>query len=83
MNEKDADLWNSGKVEEVNTVIAEYDGQPLASNTQAWWKVRVWNQDGEPSKWSEPASFGVGLLDGSEGTVLASGKHTLSCRLEV
>ena len=65
LNEKDADLWNSGKIEEANTVIAEYDGQPLASNAQAWWKVRVWNQDGEPSKWSEPASFGVGLLDES------------------
>ena len=63
LNETDADLWNSGKVTEANTVIAEYGGRPLTSGVQAWWKVRVWDQDGEPSKWSKPAFFGVGLLD--------------------
>lgn len=63
LNETDADLWNSGKVTEANTVIAEYGGRPLTSGVQAWWKVRVWDQDGEPSEWSEPAFFGIGLLD--------------------
>ena len=62
LNEADADLWDSGRVDELNTVMAVYEGCPLASEAQAWWKVRVWDQDGEPSQWSEPASFGVGLL---------------------
>ena len=63
LNEKDADLWNIGRVDESNLVIAEYEGIPLVSKAQACWKVRVWNQDGEPSRWSRPAFFGVGLLD--------------------
>lgn len=63
LNESDADLWNSGKVETADMVHAEYEGRPLASKDQAWWKVRVWSHDGEPSNWSKPASFGIGLLD--------------------
>jgi alpha-L-rhamnosidase len=50
LNESDADLWNSGKVETADMVHAEYEGRPLASKDQAWWKVRVWSHDGEPSK---------------------------------
>ncbi len=63
LNENDADLWNSGKVEAEDAVMAEYEGKPLASKDLAWWKVRVWDRDGEVSKWSGPAFFGVGLLD--------------------
>ena len=63
LNENEADLWNSGKVEDVNAVMAEYGGRALAAKAQAWWKVRVWNQNGELSKWSEPAFFGVGFID--------------------
>lgn len=63
LNEKDADLWNSGKVEDANVVMAEYDGKPLVSNAHVWWKVRVWDQDGEVSDWSVPAFFGIGLID--------------------
>lgn len=63
LNEKEADLWNSGKVEgEVSSGIS-YGGVALSARTHAYWKVRVWNEEGKPSGWSAPASFGVGLLD--------------------
>ena len=62
LNEAEADLWNTGKVSDAASIGIPYGGKPLASRSHAYWTVRVWNQDGTPSAWSEPASFGVGLL---------------------
>ena len=62
LNEAEADLWNTGKVSDATSIGIPYGGKPLASRSQAYWTVRVWNQDGAPSAWSRPASFGVGLL---------------------
>ena len=62
LNEAEADLWNTGKVSDAASIGILYGGKPLASRSQAYWTVRVWNHDGAPSAWSRPASFGVGLL---------------------
>ena len=55
------DLWDSGKVISDATVNIPYAGQPLASRQQCYWKVRVWDAEGD-AKWSEPASWTMGLL---------------------
>ncbi|MEO8373241.1 MAG: family 78 glycoside hydrolase catalytic domain, partial [Candidatus Solibacter sp.] len=31
-----------------------------------WWKVQVWDQDGQPSDWSVPAQWSMGLLHPSD-----------------
>ncbi len=41
------DLWDSGKIISDQDTFVPYAGQPLVSGTQAGWKVRVWDQDGE------------------------------------
>jgi len=56
------DLWNSGKVESSETNQIEYDGEKLLSRMECWWKVRVWDKYGRPSKWSESAYWTMGLL---------------------
>ena len=56
------DFWDSGKVESDQSVHVEYAGKPLASRMRYHWKVRVWNRDGEPSAWSKPAMWTMGLL---------------------
>ena len=66
LNENDADLWNSGKVAASVPFGVEYAGHPLESRDFGYWKVRVWNQDGKVSDWSETASFGIGLLDAGD-----------------
>ena len=56
-------IWASGKIESNRTSQIEYAGTPLASRNRAEWKVRVWDQTNEASDWSQPATFGIGLLE--------------------
>ncbi len=55
-------LWDSGRVKSDDTVLISYAGKPLASRTLCFWKLRVWDQDGRASDWTEPALFSMGLL---------------------
>lgn len=57
------DLWDSGKVDSSETVNVEYAGSKLASRQVCHWKVRVWDRDGQPSDWSSPAMWSMGLLE--------------------
>ncbi len=58
----DGNLWDSGKVPSNETVQIHYAGQPLQSSQQCFWKVRAWDKNGEPSSWSKPAVWEMGLL---------------------
>ena len=60
------DLWDTGKVTSNQSVQIAYQGKPLGSRTQCYWKVRVWDQHGRPSAWSRPAQWTMGLLDVSD-----------------
>lgn len=56
------DLWDSGKVRSGASAHVMYQGKPLASGQQAYWKVRVWDQDGRPTAWSLPGVWEMGKL---------------------
>jgi alpha-L-rhamnosidase len=58
----EGDLWNSGRVDSNQTAQISYGGNPLPSRRRCWWKVRVWDERGKPSAWSEPAQWSMGLL---------------------
>ena len=62
----DGDLWNSGKVDADTSILVPYAGQPLASRTQCFWKVRVWDNHGNASTWSKPATWSMGIVSSSE-----------------
>jgi len=66
LDAEDGDLWDSGKVASSRTIHVHYDGKPLASRQQCFWKVRVWDGNGIAAPWSEPASWSMGLLDDDE-----------------
>ena len=57
-----ADLWDSGHTATDQTRQVAYDGRPLHAAEQVFWKVRVWDQDGRPSAWSQAARWTMGLL---------------------
>jgi alpha-L-rhamnosidase len=62
LQEGKTDLWNSGKMSSLKSVLVPYEGQALQSRSVAYWKIKVWDQDDTPSKWSDMQSFSVGLL---------------------
>ena len=62
------DLWDSKKTESAESNRIQYAGKPLASRTECWWQVRVWDKNGEVSAWSEPAFWRMGILNPLEWT---------------
>jgi alpha-L-rhamnosidase len=60
------DKWDSRCVASDRSVNVPYEGSALASGEQCWWKVRVWDQEDQPSSWSETATFEMGLLSESD-----------------
>lgn len=62
LSEGKADLWDSGKISSERSNWVTYQGNTLKSGSFSYWKVRVWDENGKASAWSEPACFGIGLL---------------------
>ena len=54
--------WDSGRVEGWESLDHEYAGRPLKSRSRVAWQVRIWDDKGEASGWSETATFELGLL---------------------
>jgi alpha-L-rhamnosidase len=54
--------WDSGVVKSGDSVNVAYGGPALASGQRCFWRVRIWNERGAPSAWSEPAFWEMGLL---------------------
>jgi len=57
------DRWDSGKVASSDTTAIPYGGKPLTSHHRCFWKVQVWDKDDNPSAWSAPALWSMGLLE--------------------
>lgn len=55
-------LWDTGKVHSDQSVHVRYEGPPLRSTQRCYWRVRVWDEAGRPSDWSEIAWWEMGLL---------------------
>jgi alpha-L-rhamnosidase len=57
----EADWWDSGKMDSGRSASVEYAGKALPAATRLCWKVRIWDQSGQPSPYSPPAYFDTGL----------------------
>jgi alpha-L-rhamnosidase len=55
-------LWNSGKIHSGESVHVQYGGPELRSGKKYLWQVRIWDNRGRTTPWSEPASWQMGLL---------------------
>ena len=58
----EGDMWDTKNVKSDATAQIAYAGKPLESGKKYYWKVRIWDQKGVKSEWSEPAFWSMGLL---------------------
>lgn len=59
-------VWTSGKVSSDNSQWIEYTGKELLSGKNYWWQVRIWDNRGNVSDWTEPAFWRMGMLNESD-----------------
>ena len=60
-----ADRWDSGRAASDNSVLVPYEGARLSSRHKCWWRVHVWDEEGDEFV-SEPAYWEMGLLRHSD-----------------
>jgi alpha-L-rhamnosidase len=66
LNKGMGDLWDTGKVASSQANQIVYEGQPLGSGIRCYWKVKIWDENGLESGWSETALWSMGLLKNSD-----------------
>lgn len=86
--EHTGDFWSTGKVESSLQNGILYDGKPLQSKSQYWWKVRTWDKDDLMGDWSEMQVFETSMIDGAgwsarfiTGHINLARKRSLLCQL--
>jgi alpha-L-rhamnosidase len=55
-------LWDSGKISSDGSVYIPYKGNGLKSGERYFWQVKVWDNTGKTSGWSEVGWWQMGLL---------------------
>ncbi|HEY3372960.1 MAG TPA: family 78 glycoside hydrolase catalytic domain [Prolixibacteraceae bacterium] len=58
--------WQSGRIQGNRTFGIRYAGNPLQSFTRYFWKVRIWNQNGQVSDWSPVSWFETAIMNPSD-----------------
>jgi alpha-L-rhamnosidase len=62
LNANNGDLWDSKKIFSDQSINIIYKGKQLTSEMQCYWKVKVWDNKGNESAWSQSAKWTLGLL---------------------
>lgn len=63
LNESDADVWNSNKVNSDKSSFVKYKGTALKAMKTYFWKVKIWDKKDEVSSWSDVQKFQMGLMN--------------------
>jgi len=66
LTEDTPDIWDSGKTASSQSVLVPYNGPVLKSRQRCYWRVRVWDQNGQPSEFSSIDWWEMGLLNKSD-----------------
>ncbi|WP_136480780.1 alpha-L-rhamnosidase [Cognatitamlana onchidii] len=65
LNENDADIWNSSKVNSSQSTYVKFEGETLEALKSYVWKVKIWDEAGTASSWSDVQTFQMGLMNES------------------
>ena len=66
LNADEGDIWATNKIMSDQTIQIEFEGKKLSSETGYFWKVRVWDEQGIETDWSESSSWEMGLINQSD-----------------
>jgi alpha-L-rhamnosidase len=55
-------VWGSGKITDGQSIFIPYQGPALRSGTAYAWQVKIWDNQGHASAWSEKAIWRMGFL---------------------
>ena len=55
-------FWQTGKVKSDQSIHVAYKGPALTSGQRYYWQVRIWDNKGNTSKWSNANYWEMGLL---------------------
>lgn len=59
-------VWQSAKTTSGESVLQSYKGPELKSGQRYFWQVKVWDNKGKESKWSQTSRWEMGLLSLSD-----------------
>lgn len=59
-------IWQSGKVESEESILQTYKGPDLKSGQKYFWQVKIWDNDGKETRWSQVANWETGLFSQSD-----------------
>lgn len=65
LNENIGDIWDSQKISADKSIQIQYEGKPLLSNQNYFWKVKIWDQNGSVHI-SDANFWSTGLLLASD-----------------
>lgn len=71
------DLWDTGTVHSDASTQIKYTGKPLDYPRNCFWRVRIADQEGDWSKWSEPATWVMGPMEMTDWTASWVGSDQL------
>ena len=70
LNNSDADIWNSRKINSNTSVHIKYKGEALEAMKTYYWKVKIWDEQHSESNWSKIQKFEMGLLNNNNWGIL-------------
>jgi alpha-L-rhamnosidase len=59
-------IWGTGKVKSEQSIQVVYNGPVPESRQRVYWQVRIWDNSGKKSEWSDAAFWEMGLLKKSD-----------------
>ncbi|HZJ82407.1 MAG TPA: alpha-L-rhamnosidase, partial [Clostridia bacterium] len=59
-------VWDTGVVDSSESVHVAYQGEPLKPSTEYFYRVKISDNDGNASPWSDTAFFQTSMSDASD-----------------
>ena len=66
LSKDESDIWDSGKIVSSECLYIQFRGKPLTALQKYFWKVKVWDNNGIESDWSQPSCWTMAMLRQSD-----------------